>query len=122
MRKVDQPIPDGLQVFPVDPAVLEMTSIVPDVGFPLIDQALLSAADYPLIPVPAFAFQDSVEGITHSLCTLEFEDHRPFFDADSHIMELPDFLKSYADPSIRADIQEVSYSASLVTACRGSAG
>ena len=42
-------------------------------------------------------------------------DHRPFFDADSHIMELPDFLKSYADPSIRADIPEVSYSASLVT-------
>ena len=30
-------------------------------------------------------------------------------------MELPDFLKSYADPSIRADIPEVSYSASLVT-------
>lgn len=23
---------------------------------------------------------DSVEGITHSLCTLEFEDHRPFYD------------------------------------------
>uniref|UniRef100_A0A7S3V563 glutamine--tRNA ligase n=2 Tax=Chaetoceros debilis TaxID=122233 RepID=A0A7S3V563_9STRA len=24
--------------------------------------------------------QDSSEGITHSLCTLEFEDHRPFYD------------------------------------------
>jgi glutaminyl-tRNA synthetase len=24
--------------------------------------------------------QDSVEGITHSLCTLEFEDHRPFYN------------------------------------------
>jgi len=24
--------------------------------------------------------QDAVEGITHSLCTLEFEDHRPFYD------------------------------------------
>ncbi|KAI2493302.1 aminoacyl-tRNA synthetase [Fragilaria crotonensis] len=23
---------------------------------------------------------DAVEGITHSLCTLEFEDHRPFYD------------------------------------------
>lgn len=23
---------------------------------------------------------DSLEGITHSLCTLEFEDHRPFYD------------------------------------------
>lgn len=30
-------------------------------------------------------------------------------------MELPDFLKSYADPAIRDDIPEVSYSASIVT-------
>jgi predicted TIM-barrel fold metal-dependent hydrolase len=42
-------------------------------------------------------------------------DHRAFYDADSHIMELPDFLKSYADPSLRDEIPEVSYSASLVT-------
>ena len=42
-------------------------------------------------------------------------DSRPFYDADSHIMELPDFLKSYADPKLRDDIPEVSYSASIVT-------
>ena len=42
-------------------------------------------------------------------------DARPFYDADSHIMELPDFLKSYADPKMRDDIPEVSYSASLVS-------
>ena len=42
-------------------------------------------------------------------------DDRAFYDADSHIMELPDFLKKYADPKIRNDIPEVSYSASLVT-------
>lgn len=42
-------------------------------------------------------------------------DQRPYYDADSHIMELPDFLTSYADPTIRDDIPEVSYSASLVT-------
>ncbi len=42
-------------------------------------------------------------------------DHRPFYDADSHIMELPNFLKAYADPKIRDEIPEVSYSASLVT-------
>lgn len=42
-------------------------------------------------------------------------DARPFYDADSHIMELPDFLKKYADPGIRDDIPEVSYSASIVT-------
>ena len=23
---------------------------------------------------------DAIEGITHSICTLEFEDHRPFYD------------------------------------------
>ncbi len=40
---------------------------------------------------------------------------RPFYDADSHIMELPDFLTSYADPEIRDEIPEVSYSASIVT-------
>jgi len=40
---------------------------------------------------------------------------RAIYDADSHIMELPDFLKAYADPDIRDDIPEVSYSASLVT-------
>lgn len=40
---------------------------------------------------------------------------RAFYDADSHIMELPDFLKRYADPALREDIPEVSYSASIVT-------
>lgn len=40
---------------------------------------------------------------------------RPIYDADSHIMELPNFLTSYADPAIRDDIPEVSYSASIVT-------
>ena len=42
-------------------------------------------------------------------------DHRPYYDADSHIMELPNFLKAYADPKLRNEIPEVSYSASLVT-------
>lgn len=42
-------------------------------------------------------------------------DTRAFYDADSHIMELPDFLKAYADPDLRDDIPEVNYSASLVT-------
>ncbi len=28
----------------------------------------------------AHGLEDSVEGITHSLCTLEFEDHRPLYD------------------------------------------
>ncbi len=40
---------------------------------------------------------------------------RAFYDADSHIMELPDFLKCYADPALRDEIPNVSYSASIVT-------
>ena len=40
---------------------------------------------------------------------------RAIYDADSHIMELPDFLKKYADHGLRDDIPEVSYAASIVT-------
>jgi len=28
----------------------------------------------------AHGFEDSVEKITHSICTLEFENHRPLYD------------------------------------------
>jgi uncharacterized protein len=40
---------------------------------------------------------------------------RAIYDADSHIMELPDFLQKYADPDLRAEIPAVNYSASIVT-------
>lgn len=40
---------------------------------------------------------------------------RVFYDADSHIMELPDFLRAFADPDVRDEMPLVSYSASLVT-------
>ena len=40
---------------------------------------------------------------------------RDFYDADSHIMELPNFLIDYADASIKDRLRPVSYSASLVT-------
>ncbi len=40
---------------------------------------------------------------------------RAFYDADSHIMELPNFLKEFADPKIRDEIPEVDYGASIVT-------
>ncbi len=32
---------------------------------------------------------DSIEGITHSICTLEFEDHRPLYDWFIDALELP---------------------------------
>jgi glutaminyl-tRNA synthetase len=38
--------------------------------------------EWPIYPMYDFAHgqSDSIEGITHSICTLEFEDHRPLYD------------------------------------------
>jgi len=38
--------------------------------------------DWPIYPMYDYAHgqSDSIEGITHSICTLEFEDHRPLYD------------------------------------------
>ena len=38
--------------------------------------------DWCIYPMYDFAhpLSDAIEGITHSICTLEFEDHRPFYD------------------------------------------
>jgi glutaminyl-tRNA synthetase len=38
--------------------------------------------NWPIYPMYDFAHgqSDSIEGITHSICTLEFEDHRPLYD------------------------------------------
>ncbi|GAB3361075.1 glutamine--tRNA ligase/YqeY domain fusion protein [Lysobacter tyrosinilyticus] len=38
--------------------------------------------EWPIYPMYDYAhsLSDAVEGITHSLCTLEFEDHRPLYD------------------------------------------
>jgi glutaminyl-tRNA synthetase len=37
----------------------------------------------------AHALSDAMEGITHSLCTLEFEDHRPLYDWCVDNVDLP---------------------------------
>lgn len=38
--------------------------------------------EWPIYPTYDFAHgqEDAIEGITHSICTLEFEDHRPLYD------------------------------------------
>ena len=46
---------------------------------------------------------------------MTYANGRVCFDADSHIMELPDFLRKFADADLRDELPEVSYSASLVT-------
>lgn len=38
--------------------------------------------------------------------------HRPIYDADSHVMELPNFLRDFADPQLRDEIALVNYNAS----------
>jgi glutaminyl-tRNA synthetase len=37
----------------------------------------------------AHSLSDSLEGITHSICTLEFEDHRPLYDWCQEALQLP---------------------------------
>ena len=41
-----------------------------------------SGNKWPIYPMYDWAhgLEDSIEGITHSICTLEFEDHRPIYD------------------------------------------
>ena len=41
-----------------------------------------TSEDWYIYPMYDYAhpIEDALEGITHSLCTLEFEDHRPFYD------------------------------------------
>ena len=41
-----------------------------------------TGADWPIYPTYDFAHgqEDAIEGVTHSICTLEFEDHRPLYD------------------------------------------
>lgn len=45
---------------------------------------------------------DAIEGITHSLCTLEFEDHRPLYDWILHNLDF-DSLKAVSDLPNSAD-------------------
>lgn len=37
----------------------------------------------------AHPIEDAIEGVTHSICTLEFEDHRPLYDWVVHELEYP---------------------------------
>jgi glutaminyl-tRNA synthetase len=46
---------------------------------------------WPIYPMYDYAhcLSDALEGITHSLCTLEFEDHRPLYDWCVDAVDLP---------------------------------
>ncbi|TXH66265.1 MAG: glutamine--tRNA ligase/YqeY domain fusion protein [Lysobacteraceae bacterium] len=60
---------------------------------------------WPIYPMYDYAhsLSDAVEGITHSLCTLEFEDHRPLYDWCVERVDLanhPELLESLADKGL----------------------
>lgn len=48
--------------------------------------------DWPIYPTYDWAHgqSDAIEGVTHSLCSLEFESHRPLYDWFTAALELPE--------------------------------
>ena len=61
---------------------------------------------WPIYPMYDFAHAlgDAIEGITHSLCTLEFEDHRPLYDwcvDNVALTEHPELLQPLLDRGLK---------------------
>jgi glutaminyl-tRNA synthetase len=50
-----------------------------------------------IYPMYAFAhpLEDAIEGVTHSICTIEFEDQRPFYDWVVRECEMPNVPRQY---------------------------
>jgi len=77
-----------------------------------------TGSDWPIYPMYDFAhsLSDAIEGITHSLCTLEFEDHRPLYDwcvdkVDlANHPELWDFLPARGLPTAPAKPRQIEFS------------
>ena len=73
---------------------------------------------WPIYPMYDFAhsLSDAIEGITHSLCTLEFEDHRPLYDWCVDRVDLvnhPELLQPLLDkgyPSEAAKPRQIEFS------------
>jgi glutaminyl-tRNA synthetase len=73
---------------------------------------------WPIYPMYDFAhsISDAVEGITHSLCTLEFEDHRPLYDwciAEVDLPHHPQLVQPLIDAGLHTAIstpQQIEFS------------
>jgi len=73
---------------------------------------------WPIYPMYDFAhsISDAVEGITHSLCTLEFEDHRPLYDwciAEVDLRHHPDLVQQLLDAGLHTVVstpQQIEFS------------
>ncbi|TCM66977.1 glutaminyl-tRNA synthetase [Acinetobacter calcoaceticus] len=51
----------------------------------------------------AHPLSDAIEGITHSLCTLEFQDHRPFYDWVVEKVQSKDVPRQYESSRLNID-------------------
>jgi glutaminyl-tRNA synthetase len=73
---------------------------------------------WPIYPMYDYAhcLSDALEGITHSLCTLEFEDHRPLYDWCVDHVDLPnhpalwDCLPAAGLPTAPAKPRQIEFS------------
>jgi glutaminyl-tRNA synthetase len=64
---------------------------------------------WPIYPMYDYAhcISDAVEGITHSLCTLEFEDHRPLYDwclAQIDLPNHPELVQPLIDAGLKTTV------------------
>ncbi|MGB8716459.1 MAG: glutamine--tRNA ligase/YqeY domain fusion protein [Rhodanobacteraceae bacterium] len=65
----------------------------------------MTGDDWPIYPMYDFAhsLSDAIEGITHSFCTLEFEDHRPLYDwcvDNVDLVKHPELLESLVEKGL----------------------
>ena len=51
----------------------------------------------------AHPLSDAIEGVTHSLCTLEFQDHRPFYDWVIEKVQSPAVPRQYESSRLNVD-------------------
>ena len=73
---------------------------------------------WPIYPMYDYAhcLSDALEGITHSLCTLEFEDHRPLYDWCVDRVDLPNHpqlwetLPAAGLPTVPAKPRQIEFS------------
>ena len=91
--------PDGMRVLR---AKIDMASGNINLRDPVIYRILHAAhprtgTDWCIYPMYDFAHgqSDAIEGVTHSLCTLEFEDHRPLYDWLIERLPVPSVPKQY---------------------------
>lgn len=80
---------------------------------------------WPIYPMYDYAhcLSDALEGITHSLCTLEFEDHRPLYDWFVDKVDLPNHpelwqpLPDAGLPTVPAKPRQIEFSRLNLSYC-----